>query len=121
MTPFFRTYKINIERECPFWAQQRLCNNQQCAVCGCDESEIPEFWKAQKETFQPQGFGHAIAKEDRFGEHFTDSFFDVGDKKPRRDNNVEFECPESFAEWCVEDFDDSKGGVTEFDYITVNL
>ena len=44
-TPFFRTYKINLERECPFWAQQRLCNNNKCAVCECDEKEVPDFWK----------------------------------------------------------------------------
>lgn len=27
LTPFFRTYRVNLERECPFWAQQRICNN----------------------------------------------------------------------------------------------
>ena len=34
-TPFFNHYKVNMERECPFWAQQRMCNNEQCAVCEC--------------------------------------------------------------------------------------
>jgi ERO1-like protein alpha len=44
-TPYFRTYKVNLERECPFWAQQRLCNNNKCVVCECEEKEIPIFWK----------------------------------------------------------------------------
>ena len=52
---------------------------------------------------------------------FTDSFFEVGGKAQKRDNNMEYDCPESYAEWCVEDFDDSKGGVNELDYIVVNL
>ena len=49
-TPYFRTYKINLERECPFWAQQRLCNNQQCAICECEDSEVPQFWAGAQET-----------------------------------------------------------------------
>ena len=120
-TPYFRTYKINLERECPFWAQQRLCNNQQCAVCECEDRDVPEFWAGAQEASQPVGFGHAVTKQPQKGGHFTDSFFDVGNKGPARDNNVEFDCPESYAEWCVEDFDTSKGGVAESDYVIVNL
>ena len=62
-TPYFRTYKINLERECPFWAQQRLCNNQQCAVCECEERDVPEFWAGAQEASQPMGFGHAVTKQ----------------------------------------------------------
>ncbi len=46
-TPFFRTFKINIERECPFWASARMCTSHKCGVCECDENEIPHFWKEQ--------------------------------------------------------------------------
>ena len=62
-----------------------------------------------------------MTKQQQQGKHFTDSFFDVGNVVPARDNNVEFDCPESYAEWCVEDFDTSKGGVSESDYVIVNL
>lgn len=47
LTPFFRTYRVNMERECPFWAQQRLCNNHKCSVCECSDEEIPSFWRSQ--------------------------------------------------------------------------
>jgi hypothetical protein len=46
LTPFFRTYRVNMERECPFWAQQRLCNNHKCSVCECSDEEIPSFWRS---------------------------------------------------------------------------
>ena len=62
-TPYFRTYKINLERECPFWAQQRLCNNQQCAICECEENEVPKFWAGAQESSQPEGFGHSVTKQ----------------------------------------------------------
>ena len=49
--PFFRTYKINLERECPFWAMQKLCGFQgKCDVCECQEDEVPAFWKKNKEV-----------------------------------------------------------------------
>ena len=121
-TPYFRTYKVNLERECPFWAQQRFCNNGPCTVCECEDNDIPLFWKDQKEQSQPQGFGHKVTKTtDLSNAKFTDSFFDIGKPKKRKDNNVEFDCPESYKEWCVEDFDDSYGGVPDKDYIIVNL
>ena len=53
--PYFRTYKINLERECPFWAQQRLCNNDKCSVCECSAEEVPIFWKKEKTESQPVG------------------------------------------------------------------
>jgi len=34
---------------------------------------------------------------------------------------VEFACPESFKQWCVEDFDEQYGGVKAEDYMIVNL
>jgi len=59
-TPFFRSYKVNLERECPFWAQQRLCNNNKCAICECEDKDIPAFWKDQQESSQPEQFHHQI-------------------------------------------------------------
>lgn len=46
--PFFRTFKVNMERDCPFWAQERMCNNNKCAVCECDEKSVPMFWQTIK-------------------------------------------------------------------------
>jgi hypothetical protein len=38
-----------MEKECPFWAQQRMCNSNKCSICECDDKEIPLFWKKQRE------------------------------------------------------------------------
>ena len=43
-SPYFRTFKVNMERECPFWAQQRLCNSDKCSVCECEKNDVPSFW-----------------------------------------------------------------------------
>ena len=38
-----------MEKECPFWAQQRMCNSNKCSICECEDKEIPVFWKKKRE------------------------------------------------------------------------
>ena len=48
-TPFFRTFKANMAEECPFWAQQRMCNRDKLSVYGlhlhCEEEDVPAYWR----------------------------------------------------------------------------
>lgn len=41
---FFRYFKINLGKECPYWEEQGMCSSRECAVCECDETEIPKPW-----------------------------------------------------------------------------
>lgn len=41
-----------MERECPFWAQQRLCNSNKCGVCECEDKDVPKFWKKAQDEDQ---------------------------------------------------------------------
>ncbi|ODN74499.1 hypothetical protein L202_06879 [Cryptococcus amylolentus CBS 6039] len=45
-TPFFRHYKVDLYRECPFWYENGFCMNRNCGVEELNESEIPEKWRA---------------------------------------------------------------------------
>jgi hypothetical protein len=60
--PFFKHYKVDLFRECPFWYENGFCMNRACGVEAADEvssvfsryglcilyqSEIPEKWRAQ--------------------------------------------------------------------------
>lgn len=40
---FFRYYKINSYKECPYWAVSLLCSDSSnaCSVCTCDQESIP--------------------------------------------------------------------------------
>eukprot|EP01086_Lenisia_limosa_P011854 TRINITY_DN3863_c0_g1_i1.p1 TRINITY_DN3863_c0_g1~~TRINITY_DN3863_c0_g1_i1.p1 ORF type:complete len:451 (-),score=82.55 TRINITY_DN3863_c0_g1_i1:7-1359(-) len=46
-TNFFKFFKVNYLRECPFWAEEFLCTEQggACSVCECNDEEIPETWR----------------------------------------------------------------------------
>lgn len=46
---FFRTFKVDLDSECPFWAMQVMCGaSGGCSVCKCDEKDIPIPWKITK-------------------------------------------------------------------------
>ncbi|TXT12971.1 hypothetical protein VHUM_01372 [Vanrija humicola] len=44
--PFFRYYKVDLFRECPFWQENGFCMNRACSVEETEESEIPEKWRS---------------------------------------------------------------------------
>lgn len=47
-TTFFRYFKVNYLKECPFWEDERTqCSIDgpgECGICECDENEIPQAW-----------------------------------------------------------------------------
>eukprot|EP00347_Sterkiella_histriomuscorum_P022963 403336472 len=79
-----RTYKLNMENECPFWAQQRMCNSNKCSICECSENEIPVFWKKHQQSKDQKVF---------------DQMLEV--------SSTTKDCPTS-NEWCHQDEHDSK-------------
>ncbi|KAI9246273.1 endoplasmic reticulum Oxidoreductin 1-domain-containing protein [Phascolomyces articulosus] len=44
-TKFFRFYKLNLWRECPFWNDDGLCMNRDCSVETTDEASLPDEWR----------------------------------------------------------------------------
>ncbi|GAB5590000.1 endoplasmic oxidoreductin-1 [Umbelopsis nana] len=44
-TKFFRYYKLNLWKECPFWPDDGLCMNRDCSVSTIDEGAIPLAWR----------------------------------------------------------------------------
>ncbi|KAF9928723.1 hypothetical protein FBU30_002141 [Linnemannia zychae] len=44
--PFFRYFKVNLYKECPFWGNDGLCMNRDCSVETINEDKIPEKWRS---------------------------------------------------------------------------
>lgn len=44
-TPFFRYYKVDLYKECPFWDDVDKCASRDCVIQAVDESKIPEKWR----------------------------------------------------------------------------
>lgn len=44
---YFRFHKVNLKKECPFWADDSKCAMRACHVSTCSESDVPEGLKGQ--------------------------------------------------------------------------
>ncbi|PVV04652.1 hypothetical protein BB560_000836 [Smittium megazygosporum] len=56
-TKFFRSIKINLDKECTFWTADDKCFDDSCVVKEIDTSTIPDSWKTKKQdtsTFNSQ-------------------------------------------------------------------
>ena len=40
---FFKYFRVDLERPCPFWHEEGQCMMEGCSVCTCDEKEVPHF------------------------------------------------------------------------------
>ncbi|ETW80888.1 hypothetical protein HETIRDRAFT_410101 [Heterobasidion irregulare TC 32-1] len=44
-TPFFKYFRADLYRECPFWEENVLCMSKDCSIITVDEEQIPEKWR----------------------------------------------------------------------------
>ncbi|TMW55117.1 hypothetical protein Poli38472_013879 [Pythium oligandrum] len=55
---FFRYFKVDLGKECPYWQDDGMCASRDCAVCECPQEEIPKTWytqdKLEKEAAKPK-------------------------------------------------------------------
>ncbi|CAD5206366.1 unnamed protein product [Bursaphelenchus okinawaensis] len=54
---FFKFYKVNMERPCPFWPDERECSSRECGIEHCDE-EVPEALR------RPSSFVSIVGEEE---------------------------------------------------------
>ncbi|TKY86466.1 hypothetical protein EX895_004615 [Sporisorium graminicola] len=47
-TDFFKFYKVNLFKECPFWNENGFCMNRACSVETEDESNVPEEFRVNR-------------------------------------------------------------------------
>ncbi|KAI7891296.1 endoplasmic reticulum Oxidoreductin 1-domain-containing protein [Mucor mucedo] len=44
-TKFFRYYRADLWKDCPFWNEDALCTNRDCSVATTDEQLLPADWR----------------------------------------------------------------------------
>ncbi|OUC47699.1 endoplasmic Reticulum Oxidoreductin 1 [Trichinella nativa] len=75
----FRYYKVDMERECPFWKEERFCSTGECGIENCDDA-VPEAWKYTKPLYKEHHLREEFAKWTAHDEQLWDNFCDVGDE-----------------------------------------
>lgn len=44
---FFRYFKVDLNKPCPFWHEDMMCSIRDCAVLECEAAEVPPMWIEQ--------------------------------------------------------------------------
>ncbi|KAG9303644.1 hypothetical protein G9A89_018541 [Geosiphon pyriformis] len=56
-TDFFKYYKLNLYKECPFWQENGQCINRACSVETTDNTDVPDLFKTDLGALQTSSFG----------------------------------------------------------------
>ncbi|KRZ69259.1 Endoplasmic oxidoreductin-1 [Trichinella papuae] len=88
----FRYYKVDMERECPFWKEERFCSTGECGIENCDDA-VPEVWKYTK----------PMHKELHPGSHQRSSRCDESNDIDPLDKHISRSQREEFAKWTAHD------------------
>ncbi|TPP41042.1 Endoplasmic Reticulum Oxidoreductin 1 (ERO1) family protein [Leishmania donovani] len=64
VSPYFRYFKVNSAKPCPYWAVSLLCTSAEntCDVCKCDENSIPEALRADEDMSELNTPDGSVAK-----------------------------------------------------------
>lgn len=60
---FFRYYKVNLAKECPFWVDDSKCAMRFCHVEHCEEKDIPPGLKGDVSSYQKVRFLRVLCFE----------------------------------------------------------
>lgn len=64
--PFYRYFRVDLAKPCPFWKENGQCANEACSVCMCDVGEIPRAWVSTSDQSYGE-YGWFSPSSSRFG------------------------------------------------------
>lgn len=75
---YFRYFKVNLWRACPFWDDDGVCLLRHCAVCECEPNKIPECWRDEGRAEASD----AVSYDARSGPGFSSAAWSLEADKP---------------------------------------
>ncbi|KAF4318592.1 hypothetical protein JM18_001990 [Phytophthora kernoviae] len=89
---FFRYFKVDLGKECPYWQDDGMCASIDCAVCECPSDEIPAPWS----QLDKQAVRSRSREDSEEGKPCSEQTGESTLSKVERKNAV---AGESFNEW----------------------
>lgn len=103
---YFRYFKVNLKKTCPFWHDDSQCSLRDCAVDTCNMDELPTWFKEDKE--------HVGSKEDKYSQKANSEHSCEEERKlGALDKTISDESKQAFKDWS--DFDDAQTTFCEID------
>jgi len=85
---FFRYFRVDLERHCPFWQEEGSCIMEGCSVCECDEKEVPRNWIDEQGSAIPRSTLEHMTPESM---NHTQSTVTEADKLSSKSNSIDHE------------------------------
>lgn len=122
---FFRYFKIDLGKECPFWQDDGMCASIDCAVCECPSHEIPKAWyqldkqqEQQQQQQEQQKSTEQLQAEEEAGQPCSEQTGESELSRVERRNAV---AGESFTEWKEDNTANVWSAQGEGDMVYINL
>nr|XP_006822898.1 PREDICTED: ERO1-like protein alpha-like [Saccoglossus kowalevskii] len=93
---FFRFYKVNLHRECPFWPDDGQCAFKDCSVHSCTPDELPKGFKPENKYSEEAQQSDSGACESKTNEEIQLGALDT---------SLSEESKEAFKSWKRHDDD----------------
>lgn len=96
-TNYFRYYKVDLFKDCPFWVENGLCMNRACSVEKANESEVPEEYRSSYLSSVSTADTSEIVFSDEKGQQEVDG---LSRAVPRLTSQPQDTCRDSdFCHW----------------------
>ena len=100
---YFRYFRTNLQKECPFWPDDSRCSLKDCHVNGCSEEELPDGLKQNGSK----------SKNKYTAEAQQEASCDDNEKLGDLDRTISAERQEAFQDW--KKHDDAQENFCELD------
>ncbi|CAD5119115.1 DgyrCDS7759 [Dimorphilus gyrociliatus] len=98
---YFKFFKVNLNKDCPFWKDNSQCSSKDCHVNQCEETQLPDGIKDEDSKYKH-------SKESQ-GEKCDDNKGTLG----KLDRTISIEDKEAFDSW--KKHDDAQDNFCELD------
>uniref|UniRef100_L7M109 Endoplasmic reticulum oxidoreductin-1-like protein n=1 Tax=Rhipicephalus pulchellus TaxID=72859 RepID=L7M109_RHIPC len=106
---YFRFFKVNLKRPCPFWPDDSRCALRDCSVTTCSEDSLPKSIRGHERNYIPNDSVSKYSKEANEQDSCDENHAGLGEV----DSTISDESYREFERW--QKHDDSQDNFCEMD------
>ncbi|KAL1428088.1 hypothetical protein MTO96_016982 [Rhipicephalus appendiculatus] len=106
---YFRFFKVNLKRPCPFWPDDSRCALRDCSVTTCSEESLPKSIRGHERNYIPNDSVSKYSKEANEQDSCDENHAGLGEV----DSTISDESYREFERW--QKHDDSQDNFCEMD------
>ncbi len=113
--PYFRYFRYNAHKPCPFWREAGKCASENCYVRNCQEEEIPPGLKGERPASAAAPSNHNKYSEEATNLGKCDDDEELEEDSGKVDDTLSAETRADLAEWQAHDDREEAGKFCDVD------